>query len=214
MPLRWAAVLVRNLVPVAGVLALGWSAPQLLIAYFADTVLGMATAIALVLGWAFPPAGDGARAFYATDLLSQFLTALAIAAVVAVPLGGPVAFLLERGGFRIADALAEPRFRNALLLQSATALLLFLRELRAQAGLPLEALGLRERFGLFFVRWFALVALALSPVGVALGRAAGPVLVIVYAGLTIAGEIAPARLLAAFERGEASAAPRPPRRRR
>jgi len=209
MGLRLASVLVRNLVPVVGVLALGWSAPHLLVAYFADTLLGMATAMALVFSWMAPPGGrEGSRAYFATDLLSHFATALAVAAIVAIPLGGPVAFLLVREGFDPREALAEPRFRNALLLQVATALVLYVRELLATAGAPLEALGLRQRFGLFFVRWFALCALALSPLGLLLGGAAGPVMILLYAAFTIAGEIAPARLLAAFERGEAPTARR------
>lgn len=207
MRARWIAVLVRNLVPVAGVVALGWSAPQLLVAYFADTVLGMASALALVFGWMAPP---GRGLSHVSDVLSQFLTALAVAAIVAIPLGGPVAFLLARGGFDVVAALGEPRFRNALLLQAATAALVFARDVREQAALPLEALGLRERFGLFFVRWFALVAVALSPLGALLGSAAGPVLIALYAALTVFGEVAPERLLAAFERGGAAA----PKRRR
>jgi hypothetical protein len=199
--LRLASVLVRNLVPVAGVLALGWSAPHLLVAYFADTVLGMAAAIALVFSWMSPPGGrEGERVYYATDLLSHYATAVAVAAVIAIPLGGPVVFLLARGGFDVREALGDAPFRNALLVQAATALLLSVRDLQAQAGLPLEALGLRDRFGLFFVRWFALCALALSPIGVFLGRAAGPLLVALYAGLTICGELAPRRLLATFDR--------------
>jgi hypothetical protein len=209
--LRRAAVAARNLVPVVGVVALGWSAPHLVVAYCADTVLAMATVFALFFAHQFPPGGGG-EAFYVTDLLSHFLTALAVAAIVAVPLAGPVAFLLARGGFDFAEALAEPRFRDALLLQVAIAFPLFGRELRAQAGLPLEALRLRERFGLVFVRWFALCALALSPLGALLGRAAGPVLVLLYAGLTIFGELAPTRMLAPFERDEP--APRRVRRQR
>jgi hypothetical protein len=214
----WVGVVARNLVPVVGVLALDWSAPHLLVAYFTDTVLGMATAIALVFSHMFPPGGgEGAEAHYATDLLSHFGTALAVAAVVAVPLGGPVAVLLARGGFDPAGALAEPRFRNGLLLQAGVALVLYARELRAQAGVPLEALRLRERFGLLFVRWFALCALALTPVAALLGAAAAPALVVLYASLTAFGEVAPARMLEPFDGADsqsARAAPPPPRPKR
>ena len=45
---RIAALLSRNLVPVAGVLLLGWSAPDLLVLYYLDTVLGLAVVVLLV----------------------------------------------------------------------------------------------------------------------------------------------------------------------
>lgn len=210
MPLRWLAIVARNLVPVAGVLALGWSAPHLIVSYFADTFLGMTTAFALVLSHLHPPgSGEGQEAHELPDLVSAFAMAAAVTAIVSIPLAGPVLFLLLRGGFDVPEALGDPPFRNALLLQAGLAFVFFVRELREQAGLPLETLGLRERFGLVFVRWFALCALGLTPIGVVLGRAAAPVLVVLYAALTVFGEIAPARLLAAFDRPPAPGPPPP-----
>lgn len=207
MSLRWLAVVARNLVPVAGVLALGWSAPHLIVSYFADTFLGMTTALALVLSQLVPTGGEGREGDELLDLVSAFATAAAVAMLISLPLAAPVLFLLARGGFDLAEALGDPRFRNALWLQLGLAFVFFVRDFRQQAGQPLEALGLRERFGLLFVRWFALCALGLSPIGVALGRAAAPVLVVLYAALTVFGEIAPARLRGAFDRPDAPGPP-------
>jgi hypothetical protein len=203
VPLRWLAIVARNLVPVAGVLVLGWSAPHLVVSYFVDTLLGMTTALALVLTHLHPPR-EGERV---PGLASAFATAGALAVLISIPLAGPVLFLLVRGGFDLGTALEAPAFRNALWLQLALAVVVFVRELRQQAGLPLETLGLRDRFGLLFVRWFALCVLGLSPIGVALGRAAAPALVVLYSALTVLGEIAPARLLGAFDRPAATRLP-------
>ena len=46
--LQIAALVARNLVPAAGVLFLGWSAPDVLVLYFVDTVLAIATLLLLV----------------------------------------------------------------------------------------------------------------------------------------------------------------------
>ena len=47
-PLQVLSLVARNLVPVAGVLFLGWSAPDLLVLYFVDTVLAIASLLLLV----------------------------------------------------------------------------------------------------------------------------------------------------------------------
>jgi type IV secretory pathway VirB2 component (pilin) len=45
---RIASLVSRNLVPVAGVLLLGWSAPDLLVLYYLDTILGLAVVVLLI----------------------------------------------------------------------------------------------------------------------------------------------------------------------
>src|SRR2546429_4981559 len=54
-PLAVAIYLVcRNLVPVVGVLFLGWSARQQLVLYFLDTLLALTVLFALALAYFFP----------------------------------------------------------------------------------------------------------------------------------------------------------------
>ena len=47
-PLQVASLIARNLVPVAGLVFLDWSAPDLLVLYFVDTVLSIASLLLLV----------------------------------------------------------------------------------------------------------------------------------------------------------------------
>ena len=57
-PLDIAHIVTRNVVPIGGVLFFHWSAPNLLILYFVDTLLAMAVMFAGMMRHFLPPPTD------------------------------------------------------------------------------------------------------------------------------------------------------------
>ncbi len=58
-PVEIANTVARNIVPLAGIVFLGWSAPTVLVLYFADTMFAMAVMFAgLMLRYVRPAAED------------------------------------------------------------------------------------------------------------------------------------------------------------
>ncbi len=58
-PIDLANAVARNIVPLVGILFLGWSAPSVLLLYFADTMLAMGVIFAGLARHFFPPGDDG-----------------------------------------------------------------------------------------------------------------------------------------------------------
>jgi hypothetical protein len=205
--LRVAQTVGRSLAPLFGVVFLGWSAANLVVLYFADTLIGMTMVMAAVFAHTFGPKEDESPIYVLSDWISFLATGAFVASFVAIPFAGPVLFLLLRSGFDPVQALDDPELRAGLLFQIAAALIGYLQLLPRLAQMPLEALGARRRFGMLFIRWFLLCVVALSPIGVLLGTAGGIVLVALYAGLTIFGELAPDHFMGLFERPGATHTP-------
>src|SRR5689334_17187286 len=106
-PVEIASTVARNVVPLAGILFLGWSAPTVLVLYFADTMLSIAVMFAGLMRYFMPPVQDDGWAARANGEVGAVGGALFLAAVIAVPLGVPVIFMLAGSGTTLASLFAD-----------------------------------------------------------------------------------------------------------
>lgn len=192
-------VIARNIIPVLGVLFLGWSAINLVILYFFDTLGGMWALIAALLtqffgGWTTLPWTQRL-----TNLLWVFGLSLFLVAFFAIPLGMPVFILLMMHQWDWHTAWNDRGFLFGLVsivLLSLTGMLRY--ALRFQQT-PADEKWTRKTFGLLFLRWVAMIFLIYILAGMLLPFT--PILlVIAYAALTVASELYPDRFLAVFDR--------------
>lgn len=205
-PLAWAQVVARNVVPLAGVLLLGWSAPAVLVLYFVDTLLALAVIFAGVLRALAPPVTDEGWATRVNGEVGMVAGGLACAAVVAIPLGVPLVFMI--GGVADSRALiADPQLRAGLAWQALAALWAYVGLYRALHHASAESLQLKRRFALVFLRWFAMVIVALSGVGMLFGRQGALLFVALHAVVSVFAEIAPDRFLRLMPGGAEHALP-------
>jgi hypothetical protein len=196
-PLDVANIVTRNLVPVVGVLAFQWSAANLLILYFADTLLAMSVIFAGLLYHFLHNEEVTDLADRINHWAGYVLGGLAGTAIIAVPLAIPVGILVfGTGGHSLEAILADNGFLTGLALQAVASLVSFRALIAALRAYSPEELRLKRRFAILFLRWFCVIALAISPVAVLFGRYGALVLVVGYAGLTIFTEVNPTRFLA------------------
>jgi hypothetical protein len=208
LPLRHgASVIARALIPIAGVLFLGWSAGNLLIIYFADTLASFFSVSVLATGRLTAAAETGGPAWYqrvSAGLQLAANGAMLTAIIGLVPFGFLV-FMLSIQDFVWHFALHDRDLWIGIGAQFCAAVTFLLREYR-----HIEAEGdadriIRARFGLAFMRWvivcgvfFVAVELLQPQRGGVLATIFGFVLVLAYAVATIMMELQPQRLLAAF----------------
>lgn len=210
-PLATAQIVARNLVPVAGILFLGWKAPNVLLLYFADTIFAIAVIAAGVLRhFAPPPEGEG-WASRVNGEAGAIAGGAFIAAVIAIPLLLPLFFMLG-DGFAWREKLADPALRGGVLWQAVAAWWSYLELYRALAHRSPDELRLKRRFALVFARWIAVMLVGTTGIGALLGAWGAFLFVALYAALSIVAEIAPDRLLRTFSASAdcADPAPSPP----
>jgi hypothetical protein len=183
----------RNLVPVAGVLFLGWSARQQLVLYFLDTLLSLTVLFALALANFFPIDNEDGLSARINSAGGVFGSAVAITAVLAVPLGMPLVFMLAPHGVPW-EEFTTRSFGVSVGLHMTLALLTFAafyRDMRAMAY-PLPALKRQVPFAI--VRWIAVIMVLYTGIPLLLGEYGGLLLVVIYAACGIAVDIAPGRV--------------------
>ena len=208
-PLAIANAVVRNLVPLAGILFLGWSAANVLILYFVDTLLAMAVMFAGLMRHFLPPPTDEGWAARANAEVGYVGVALAICAFLAVPLGVPLIFMLMGSDVAWRELLTDPGFRTALALQ-AIATFWSCRDLyRALRTHTPDELRLKRQFALVFLRWMAVIMVSYLGIGVFLGRYAAFFFVAIYGVATFMIEVAPDRFLRAMPGSAEDADPLP-----
>jgi hypothetical protein len=202
-----AAVVVRNLVPIAGVLFLHWSAGNLLIVYFADTLASFFAVSVLAAGRLSTIEKQDGPAWYRR--LSTGLQLAGSGAILTVIIGlvpfGFLAFMLFMQDFVWQFALHDRDLWIGVGAQFCAAVTMLLREYRRiEAATDADRI-IRARFGLVFMRWVAVcvvffgAAELLQPQrGGMLAALFGFVLVLAYAITTIFMELQPQRLLAGF----------------
>lgn len=198
-PIAAGQVVARNLVPVIGILAFGWSASTVLLLYFVDTMLSIGVIFAGLMSWF----GRGS----VEDRWSSRLNAEAgyvagaafVTAFIAVPLGMPLVFVGAWAGWGDVKALfADPALQAGIAWQVVAAVGSYAglwRELHFRSP---EELRVKRRFSLVFLRWIAVLMVVYSPILGLFGRFGPLVLVIVYAGVSVVAEVAPDRILALF----------------
>lgn len=204
------AAAARMLVPLAGIAFLGWSAPTLLLLYFADTLLGIAAVCAAMFVVGFPPESTTTTLAERINAEAGYvLGGLFVAAALAVPLGLPLAFVLEPAGIPVATLLAEPSLASGLVAQAGLAAWSYAGLYRAARSAPPERLQMKRRLSLALLRWVAFIAVVYSGVGLAFGRHAPVFFVAVYAVATFITEVLPDRVLRGWEGGEGATGPAP-----
>ena len=209
-PIAAGQVAARNLVPVIGILAFGWSASTVLLLYFVDTMLSIGVIFAGLMSWF----GRGS----VEDRWSSRLNAEAgyvagaafVTAFIAVPLGMPLVFVGAWAGWGDVKALfADPALQAGIAWQVVAAVWSYAglwRELHHRSP---EELRVKRRFTLLFLRWVVILLAVYSPIGWLFGRFLPLVLVVLYAGASVVVEIAPDRFLRAMPGGSEDADPLP-----
>lgn len=205
-PLAIGQVVARNIVPVVGVLAFGWSAVQVLLLYFVDTMFAMGVMFAGLGSYFSRQAADG-TASRVNGEAGAIFAAVFICAFVAVPLGMPLVFVGAFSHWEGFDGFwRDHGFLSGVAWQAVAAIWSYLglwRELRVRKP---EELRLKRRFALVFLRWFAVIVVVYS-IGGVFGRFLPVVLVIVYAGASVFIEIAPDTFLRYMPGGAGDADP-------
>ena len=208
-PVEIANTVARNIVPLAGILFLGWSAPAILVLYFADTMLAMAVMFAGLMRYFMPPVQDEGWAARANGEVGAVAGALAIAAVIAVPLGVPVIFMVAASETTVESLLADPAFRAGLVMQAIAAVWSCAGLYRALATHTPDELRLKRRFALVMLRWLVMLMVTYTGIVFLFGNWAPLVFVAVYAATSIVIDIAPDKFLRALPAGAVDADPRP-----
>ncbi len=195
----WRLILVaaRNAVGLVGILIFGWSAPTLVVLYFADTLAGM-WAVFAALGFKLSNV-DPRQGFWAVveGALSGTVVALFLVAVVAVPLGIPLVFLFGASGTRWRQVGADPTLTAGIGVLALTGLVSAVRHVFTLAEGRAGDVTIKQAFAILMTRW-VLVLLAIYTVGDLLGRLGLYVVVVVYAAASAWSELAPARFAQIF----------------
>jgi hypothetical protein len=206
-PIVIAQVVVRNAVPIVGILVFGWKAFNVLALYFIDTMMVIAALCAVIAC---------GLTFVDKDSVSGRLNSEAgfvgagvfIAAFIAVPLGIPLMFMANGDMGTIEATLADRSFYIGAVIQAAFALWTYVGLRRAMAaGATLDTLRVKRRFALTFLRWIAVLGVVYTGIGQAFGHYAPFLFVVVYVAVTIFAEIAPDRFLRAMPGGADDADP-------
>ncbi len=202
-PFVIAQVVIRNIVPLVGILAFHWSAGNVLILYLLDTVLSMAVIIAgLASSFAPPPEGEGAASWINAEA-GYIVAGLFTALFLAIPLGAPVGIMLAASDFSFWDAFHDHSLRIGALVQAMLALWSYIGLYRALRTHSPVDLRLRSRFALVLMRWVVVIMATylvldiLPPSEFVL-----LLIVIAYIAGSIVAEIAPDRFLRAMPGGE------------
>ena len=204
-PLVIVQAVIRNTVPLVGILVFHWSAGNVLMLYLLDTLLSMAVIIAgLASSLTPPPEGQGAASWINAE--GGYIAAgLFAAALLGVPLGMPVGIMLAGSNFSFRMAFEDSSLRGGALVQAVVALWSYIWLYRALRTHSPKELRLRVRFTLVFMRWMVVLMATyfildiLPPSEVVL-----LLLVVAYVGGSIAAEIAPDRFLRAMPGGESN----------
>ena len=189
-----AQIVARNVVPLAGILFFQWSAPNVLILYFLDTLLSMAVIFAGVAKTFAPPTKEGIAARINAEG-GYILAALFAAGIIAIPLGMPVGIALATSEFSFRMAIYDGSLRNGLIIQCVLSLWSYIELRRALATYTREQLQLKRRFAFVFLRWIAVLMACYFVLDLIGGDLAVYLLIAVYIGASIFAEVAPERFL-------------------
>jgi hypothetical protein len=200
-PVEIANTVARNIVPLAGIVFFGWSASTVLVLYFADTIFAMAVMFAGLARYFMPPVADEGWAARANGEAGAVAAALFLAAVVAVPLGVPVIFMLAGTDTTLDSLAADPAFRGGLVMQAIAAVWSGAGLYSALRTHTPDQLRLKRRFALVFLRWVVVLMVAYTGLVMVFGKWAPFVFVAVYAATSIVIDIAPDKFLGVMPGG-------------
>jgi hypothetical protein len=201
-------LVVRAVVPVAGVLFFGWAAGNVLFVHCADVLAGLYVVCVLACARlvAFDDGGGPAwwrRLWSGTQLA---LTALLPFGAAAIPIVGTMLIVLAQAGFDWRGALADRGLWLGVGAQFAAAVGLLLRVGDAVPADPRADWVIRRWAGLVFLRWGLVALAAWSVIGMLPGR--GLLLVVAGVLTQLALDLRPNAVLRTF--GAADLAEPPP----
>ena len=205
-----AQVVVRNAVPVAGILFFGWQAFNVLALYLLDTLMTIA-ALGAGVGRSFAVADTSGIAGRVKMEATLIAAGLFIAGFMAVPLGVPLIFMTNGDMAMLRLTFTDRGFWLGAAVQAAMVSWLYLGIRRAMAagGTP-DSLGLKRRFALVFLRWIVVLMVVYFGIGQLFGHYAPFMFVLVYVAASIVEEIAPDRFLREMPGGDIAANPASP----
>jgi hypothetical protein len=204
-PVDVASIVSRNLVPVAGLLLFGWSAPNLLVLYYVDMLFALASLLLLLMAHVTGFDGRGAGPVTTGTWLRGAAAALAAAVLIGAPLGVPLIIVLSEYRWSFAAAWHDPGFTTGLAIQAAASAWLFVQAHRELDVRTDDERVLKRHTGFLFGRWFVLLIAAMTGLPGVLGpRVGGFLLVAAYAGASIYFELFPERGLAWLNPKEAA----------
>ncbi|MCC6380279.1 MAG: hypothetical protein IT519_15805 [Burkholderiales bacterium] len=193
-PLAIGQVVARNIVPVVGILAFGWSAVQVLLLYFIDTMLAMGVMFAGLGSYFARQTAEGGASRINGEAGAIFAAAF-ICVFIAVPLGMPLVFVGAWSGWEgFAGLWKDNAFLSGAAWQVVAAIGSYLGLWRALKERSPEELRLKRRFALVFLRWIVVILIVYS-IGEWFGRFLPIVLVVAYVAASIVVEIAPDHFL-------------------
>lgn len=205
IPLALIVILVvRSLVPAAGVLFFHWDPGRVLVLCFTDTMIGIAALVAaLSVSWSRSPASSAVPGVLpgARKILGAVVGAVILVGFLAIPLGMPLVFMLQGTGFMPWLTLTDPQFRLSIGLQALASgwwCIVLLGRLRTQTP---EQLGVKETFGLILCRWGVLIVVTYTGIPALFGRFGPYLLVVLYAGALMVSELNPRGFLRLFSSG-------------
>jgi hypothetical protein len=207
-PATIASIVARNLIAPFGVLFLGWSAANLLVLYYLDTVLEFAVVIVLVgrhvtgIG----PEGAKTRPFSGPlDWIRMSAAALFASVLIGLPLGVPL-FMAVAGWDVSWSELMSTTFLWALASQAAASVYGGFQAHRMLLARSDDEHVLKHRAAFVFGRWLVMCfAAAFVPSSLLGRRLGGAVLVAIYAGASLYFELFPGSALRWLNRKEADA---------
>lgn len=216
-PLLHAAnVSARSLIPVIGVVFLGWSGGKVLLIYFADTLASMYV-ISSLGGYATMQSEPGFQASVKDGIalgrrlsigIRVALMGLILPAMLAIPFGGILAILLAVQDFWWGEALYDRNLWIGIACQFLGAVALMMPQLAWIKTLKNPVKLVRARTALLFARWIALLFVGMNAVLLP-EKIYFALLVLAYAAATIALELAPERVLMAINASDLSDATTP-----
>lgn len=183
-------VILRNAIPIIGVFFLGWSAVNLIVLYFVDT-LGAMWALIMGLGLNFP---EVRAASNWSTRIGQYVMMLFVAsflvAFLAIPLGMPLFIYLMASDWDIQAAFAEQGFIFGVISIGALSLVGMLRHYQHIRQVTPDDASVKRDFGILMTRWI-IVLIVIYMLGFFLGPWGAYVMVLAYAGATVAMELYP-----------------------
>jgi len=209
-PIAIGQIVARNLVPVVGVIAFGWSAVNVLLLYFVDTMLSMGVMFAGLASFFSRQSSEDGVAARINGEAGAIAVAVFLCLFIAVPLGMPLVFVGAMSHWEGFTALWNDQSLLAGIAWQVVAAVWsywgLWQELRYRTP---EEVRLKRRFALVMLRWFVIIAAVYLPLAFLFGRFLPFVLVVLYAGTTIFVEIAPDRFLRMMPGGAEDADPLP-----
>ncbi len=197
-------LIVRSLIPVAGVLFFHGDPVRVLLLCFTDTLLSLAALILPTVGSWTVTVSPGARrrASPRRARLGAIVGSLFFVAVLGIFLGFPLIFMLLPADVYLWFTVTDPQFELAVGLQALAAAwtgVILAFQLRTRT---LEDVGVKQGFVLILCRWFLLVAVTYTGLPSLLGRGGPYLLVILYAAGVIVSELNPRGFLRLFGKGQ------------